>query len=109
MSTNVYVDGFNLYYGCLRGTPFKWLNLAELCQNLLPDRQINRIRFFTAPLEPLPHDAQTGDDQALYLRALETIPNLSIHYGRFLSTQLGLPVILWFITALTHRRKLSKF
>jgi type I restriction enzyme M protein len=27
MRTFVYVDGFNLYYGAVRGTPFKWLNL----------------------------------------------------------------------------------
>ena len=25
---NVYVDGFNLYYGSLKGTPYKWLDLA---------------------------------------------------------------------------------
>ncbi len=31
LKTNVYVDAFNLYYGCLRKTPYRWLNLAELC------------------------------------------------------------------------------
>jgi hypothetical protein len=30
MRTVVYVDGFNLYYGALRGTPFKWLDLYGL-------------------------------------------------------------------------------
>ena len=29
-TTNVYVDGFNLYYGCLKGTPHKWLDLDAL-------------------------------------------------------------------------------
>ncbi len=24
---NTYVDGFNLYYGCLKGAPFNWLGL----------------------------------------------------------------------------------
>jgi len=38
MLTNVYVDGFNLYYGCLKGTPYKWLDLGALCQALLPPR-----------------------------------------------------------------------
>jgi hypothetical protein len=28
--TNVYIDGFNLYYGCLKGTPHKWLDLDAL-------------------------------------------------------------------------------
>ena len=32
MKTNVYVDGFNLFYGCVKDTPFRWLNLAQLCQ-----------------------------------------------------------------------------
>ena len=30
MRTRVYVDGFNLYYGALKGTSFKWLNLLAL-------------------------------------------------------------------------------
>ena len=30
MRTREFVDGFNLYYGALKGTPFKWLNLVEL-------------------------------------------------------------------------------
>jgi hypothetical protein len=25
MATNVYVDAFNLYYGSLKGTPYRWL------------------------------------------------------------------------------------
>ena len=33
----VYVDGFNLYYGAVKGTPFKWLNLVQLARQLVPD------------------------------------------------------------------------
>lgn len=33
--TNVYIDGFNLFYGALKGSPYKWLNLEALCQRLL--------------------------------------------------------------------------
>jgi hypothetical protein len=36
MRTNVYVGGFNLYYGCLKGTPYQWLDVAALCARLLP-------------------------------------------------------------------------
>ena len=36
MRTRVYIDGFNLYYGCVKGSPHKWLNLPLLCDNLLP-------------------------------------------------------------------------
>jgi len=29
--TNVYIDGFNLYNGSVRHTPFKWLDIGALC------------------------------------------------------------------------------
>ena len=83
MATNIYIDGFNLYYGALLGTQYKWLNLGEMCQQLLPKHQINKIRYFTARVVSLPHDQQAPDRQDVYLRALRTIPNLAIHYGRF--------------------------
>jgi hypothetical protein len=47
--TIVYVDGFNLYYRCLRGTPHKWLDLLALSRSILrPSNDIVRIRYFTA-------------------------------------------------------------
>ncbi len=85
MSVNIYVDGFNLYYGALRVTPYKWLNLMAMCQLLLPDEDINRIRYFTAPVLSFPHDPYVRIRQGTYLRALRTLPNLTIHYGRFSS------------------------
>ncbi len=36
MQTRVYVDGFNLYSGALKGTPYKWLNPVELSNLFLP-------------------------------------------------------------------------
>jgi hypothetical protein len=36
MLANVYVDAFNLYYGCLKGTPYRWLDLDAFCRQLLP-------------------------------------------------------------------------
>ena len=43
MRTNVYVDGFNLYYGCLKGTPYKWLNLEVLFDELLDKNDVRTI------------------------------------------------------------------
>ena len=84
MITNVYIDGFNLYYRALRRFPqHKWLDLAKLSQVLLPGHQINRIRYFTAIVDQRPDDPLQQRRQLLYLRALKTIPNLSIHYGQF--------------------------
>ena len=91
MATNIYIDSFNLYYGSLRGTPLKWLDLGEMCRRLLPRRDINRIRFFTARVNALPHDKQAPARQDTYLRALRTIGNLTIHEGRFASRPRALP------------------
>jgi integrase len=42
MTTNVYVDGFNLYYGAVRGTPFKWLDIRRYCELAFPKAKIKR-------------------------------------------------------------------
>ena len=73
MATNVYVDAFNLYYGCLRGTPYRWLDLGALCTRLLPKDRISRIRYLTAALSPRPDDPRARQRQQIYLRALETV------------------------------------
>lgn len=83
MKTNVYIDGFNLYYGAVKATPFKWLDLAALVAKLFPRNEINRIRYFTAIVDARPSDPQQPVRQQTYLRALHTIPNLSVHLGTF--------------------------
>lgn len=52
--TNVYIDGFNLFYGALKGSPYKWLDLEALCHQLLPKDSIHRIRYFTAKVSARP-------------------------------------------------------
>ena len=83
MKTNVYIDGFNLYFRALKNTDWKWLNLAKVAQAIVPRHEINVIRYFTAVIEQRPGDPQQQRRQQTYLRALRTIPNLSIHYGQF--------------------------
>lgn len=85
MATNVYIDGFNLYYGAVKGTPHKWLDLEALCRRLLPKDDIRRIRYFTAKVSARAGDPQQPQRQQTYLRALETLPLVSIHYGHFLT------------------------
>jgi uncharacterized LabA/DUF88 family protein len=92
MKTNVYIDGFNLYYGCLKNSPHRWLNLAELCRLLLPKDVIHRIRYFTARVSARPNDPDQPIRQQTYLRALETIPNLTITYGSFLTHTVSMPL-----------------
>jgi len=92
MVTNVYVDAFNLYYGSLRGTPYRWLDLAALSARLLPKDRINRIRYFTATVSARLDNPDAPQRQHVYLRALETIPGLSIHYGHYLNHVTRMPL-----------------
>lgn len=84
MKTNVYVDGFNLYYGCLRKSPHRWLNIQELVLKILPHITINRIRYFTALINARASDPTQPARQRAFIQALETLPNLTVHYGHFL-------------------------
>lgn len=89
--TNVYIDGFNLYYGALRGTPHKWLDVDALCRALLPRHDIARIRYFIAKVDPRPHDPDQPVRQLAYLRAISTRPNVEVHYGSFITKPVSLP------------------
>jgi uncharacterized LabA/DUF88 family protein len=94
MKTNVYIDGFNLYYGSLKGTPHRWLDLAAFCQASFPPprNQINRIRYFTAHVNARPNNPQQRVRQQTYLRALRTIPHLTIHLGSYLEKPTRMPL-----------------
>jgi hypothetical protein len=92
MKANVYVDGFNLYYGAIRNTPYRWLNIAAMCRLLLPHDQINRVKYFTALVDPRPNDPDQPTRQQTFLRALRTIPNLSITLGTFLTHEVMMPL-----------------
>lgn len=92
MNTTVYVDGFNLYYGSLKNTPFKWLDLSKLCSLLLPKHQINKIKYFTAFVKSRPNDLNMPIRQQIYLRALRTLPNIEIITGHFLTQVVAMPV-----------------
>ncbi len=92
MKTNIYVDAFNLYFGCLRGTQYKWLDLDKLSRLMLPRHTINNIKYFTARVKPRPNDPTQPNRQQTYIRALCTIPDLSVIYGHFLSHDVWLPL-----------------
>lgn len=92
MKTHVYVDGFNLYYGAVRRTPYKWLDIRRLCELLLPKHHIARIKYFTARVSGRPGDPGQPTRQQIYLRALATLPDFDIIYGHFLSNETYLPL-----------------
>lgn len=87
LRTRIYIDGFNFYYGCLKGTPYKWLDLLPLFeQHILPSvllkdaeghtRQFEllpdpSIRFFTAEiLENVARATDSVSSQQQYHKAL---------------------------------------
>ena len=91
--TNVYIDGFNLYYGQLKGvTGVKWLNLESLAEKLLPSNEVKRVRYFTARVKPRPDDPQVNIRQDAYLRALTTLPRVTVHLGTFLTKPVRMPL-----------------
>jgi hypothetical protein len=86
LRTIVYVDGFNLYYGCLKDTPERWLDVGALCKRMLSaDAEIVGIKYFTARVKVRPGNPHAGQRQQTYFRALATVPNLTIHYGHFIT------------------------
>jgi uncharacterized LabA/DUF88 family protein len=91
MRTRVYVDGYNLYYACLKNSPHKWLNIHQLAQSLLPKNVIDKTRYFTARVSARPHDPTQPQRQETYFRALATIPEIEIHFGHFLTHEVTMP------------------
>lgn len=91
MDTIVYIDGFNLYYGAVKNTPYKWLNVQTLCQLLLPNYNLVKIKYYTASVSARPSDPGQPVRQQTYLRALRTIPDLEIIYGQFLQSKVSFP------------------
>jgi NYN domain len=89
---SVYVDGLSLYYAALKGTPYKWLDLRKLSRLLLPQDRVHRIRYFTTRPSLMPWDQSRGQPLLTYIRALETLPGLSVHYGAFRMGGDSLPV-----------------
>ena len=85
MITNVYIDGFNLYYRALKDTPFRWLDLRKLAEALFLEDAVNRVSYFTARLDACPGNPGQAQRQLIYLRALATVPGFDAYYGVFRS------------------------
>ena len=82
--TYVYVDGFNLYYGALKRTPYKWLDLKTLFQSVLSaDNNIEKIKYYSAHVSDKISPGASARQHA-YARAISTIPEVEIYWGSFL-------------------------
>lgn len=89
LRTIAYVDGYNLFYGCLRGTSFKWLDVGALLRQILhiqdPGSSLDQTYYFTSRVMPKfsPHGVESEAAQLAYFRALQAQPGMNIVLGRY--------------------------
>lgn len=87
MRTVFFVDGYNLYYGLLSDTPYKWLNLPSLLASITheqdPASQLVGVHYFTAPVMPklATRGMKSKEAQDAYIRALKA-HQVNVHLGR---------------------------
>ncbi len=76
MRTAIYIDGYNLYFGAIKHTKYKWLDVVKLfngiCHIQDPATDITTVKYFTAPV--ISRVASRGEialhSQTTYHRAL---------------------------------------
>jgi len=92
LRTIIYIDGFNLYYGCLKRLPhYRWLDVVSLVDSLINEAtnqpfDLFQAKYFTAPILPSlsPHGDDSAHRQSAYWRAIEIQgPNVEIIKGLF--------------------------
>lgn len=83
----LYIDGFNLYFG-LRDSNLRrcfWLNPELLGENLLHSGQeLEFVKYFSARIKQSAADPDKHKRQALFLRAVESLPKTTAYYGHYL-------------------------
>jgi len=80
---NVYIDGFNLYFGMMDGgfRKYLWLDLAALSRRIITSsQQLVSIKCFTARVRA---SNQKKKRQNTYLQAIEAIGGVEIFLGRY--------------------------
>lgn len=92
LRTIAYIDGFNLYYGCLKPLPHcRWLDVAAFVRHLISEAtnepfELVNVKYFTAPILPRlsRHGDESANRQSAYWRAIELHePNVEIIKGFF--------------------------
>jgi len=80
LRANVYVDGFNLYRGALKGTAFKWLNLETYFDRIRTHDTIQQVHYFTAVVAS---GVEKQNRQKIYLQALAALPRVNVVEGNY--------------------------
>ena len=114
MRTFVYVDGFNLYYGSLKGTPHKWLDIKARFKAILrSENQLQKIKYFTARVSARPDNPDAPTRQDHYLQALLAyIPEIEIIEGHYIQKRVKARLVKkipahrsWYVNVLKTEEK----
>ena len=84
--TYAYIDGFNSYYRLKKSQHLvKWLDIQKLLYSYISSSQydVKKIKYFTSRVQFDPNNPGQQTRQNIYLKALQTIPNLEIILGSF--------------------------
>ena len=91
MRTIAYIDGYNFYYGLLRKSQYKWLDVYALFrdQALNQSSDLVEVRYYTAPmLGKMSDDLESPIRQRRYLQALRKMHpiGLTLIEGRIVAS-----------------------
>jgi len=90
----VYIDGYNLYFGLLKGTPWKWLDLWRFAESLLDGRyELLEVRYFTAPIKTHPADEAATERQNAYIQAISSLSGVKTTIGFYSKNKMRAPYV----------------
>lgn len=93
MTTRVYIDGFNLYYGLIRENRLHWLDLQQFSERLNLGQKVDKILYCTAMVSSTPDDPDKAHRQFAYHQALRiACPAVEIILGAFTTHRKFQPV-----------------
>ena len=87
MKTAAFVDGYNLFYGLLSNTAYKWLNLRTFLEHIIhthsPGSVLDTCDYFTSGVKPdlASMGTQSTQAQNTYIRALKQ-SGVHVHMGK---------------------------
>lgn len=87
-----YIDAFNFYYGLTKHSPYRWCNLYKLCQLLLPEGEIEKVKLFAAYSKEFTDNPGQSKRQNTYFQALRTIPQIELITSTYVISEKYLPL-----------------
>ena len=83
---------FFLYYGLLRHSPHKWLDLVKFVEALLTDKyEVVKIKYSTARVAKNDDDPDMAIKQQQYLEALKSLEKVEVIEGVYKRFRVKLP------------------